>query len=148
MILPDKLIEKQLRAVKAVFCNPDLAAMRKGQERLGKIGVAAQKGAATFVKEPFGRFCAVLITPTAGVSNSSVAALYLPGGGYVSGGGEICCFYCGVRTHVSGMEKLPQTMRSFPSTVPARLSWGSSSIPSPASQGLKSRRKPQKVTSA
>ena len=31
--------------------------------------------------------------------------------GYVSGGGEICCFYCGVRTHVSGMEKLPQNER-------------------------------------
>ena len=27
--------------------------------------------------------------------------------GYVAGGGDICCFYCGVRTHVSGTEKLP-----------------------------------------
>ena len=26
---------------------------------------------------------------------------------YVAGAGDICCFYCGVRTHVSGLEKLP-----------------------------------------
>ena len=25
----------------------------------------------------------------------------------ISGGGEICCFYCGVRVHVNGKEKLP-----------------------------------------
>ena len=29
----------------------------------------------------------------------------------VAGGGDICCFYCGVRTHVSGEEKLPQGER-------------------------------------
>ena len=31
--------------------------------------------------------------------------------GYVSGGGEICCFYCGVRPHISGEEKLPKDQR-------------------------------------
>lgn len=31
--------------------------------------------------------------------------------GFVAGGGEICCFFCGVRTHVSGMDKLPQSGR-------------------------------------
>ena len=29
----------------------------------------------------------------------------------VAGGGDICCFYCGVRVHVSGEEKLPQDGR-------------------------------------
>ena len=31
--------------------------------------------------------------------------------GFVAGGGEICCFYCGVRLHVNGMEKLPKDRR-------------------------------------
>ena len=31
--------------------------------------------------------------------------------GYIAGGGELCCFYCGVRTHVSGAEKLPKDGR-------------------------------------
>ena len=31
--------------------------------------------------------------------------------GYIAGGGEICCFYCGVKTHVSGAEKIPQGER-------------------------------------
>ncbi len=31
--------------------------------------------------------------------------------GFVAGGGEICCFYCGVRVHVGGQEKLPQNGR-------------------------------------
>ena len=29
----------------------------------------------------------------------------------ISGGGDICCFYCGVRTHLSGLEKLPKNER-------------------------------------
>lgn len=31
--------------------------------------------------------------------------------GYIARGGEMCCFYCGVRTHVSGEEKLPKEGR-------------------------------------
>ena len=31
--------------------------------------------------------------------------------GIIAGGGDICCFYCGVRTHVSGLEKLPKDER-------------------------------------
>lgn len=31
--------------------------------------------------------------------------------GYIAHGGEICCFYAGVRTHVRGMEKLPKDQR-------------------------------------
>ena len=31
--------------------------------------------------------------------------------GYIARGGELCCFYCGVRTHLCGAEKLPQGER-------------------------------------
>lgn len=31
--------------------------------------------------------------------------------GYVAGGGELCCFYLGVRVHVSGKDKLPHGER-------------------------------------
>ncbi len=31
--------------------------------------------------------------------------------GYIARGGEMCCFYCNVRTHVSGLDKLPKDGR-------------------------------------
>ena len=31
--------------------------------------------------------------------------------GYIAGGGDICCFYCGMRTHVIGKEKIPADER-------------------------------------
>ena len=85
MQLQTRLLEKLLNTVKGAFNGTSLPLMRKGQERLGEIGIRSLSGRVEFSNEQFDNFEAALACPKNG-ENGELAVLYLHGGAYVSGG--------------------------------------------------------------
>lgn len=84
MELQTRLLEKLLNAVKGAFSGTSLPFMRKGQERLGALGVRSLGDSVFFTSEKFENFEAAFACPVD--VKSDIAVLYLHGGAYVSGG--------------------------------------------------------------
>ncbi|MBQ2945130.1 MAG: alpha/beta hydrolase [Clostridia bacterium] len=84
MELQTRLLEKLLNAVKGAFSGTSLPFMRKGQERLGALGVRSLGDSVFFTSEKFENFEAAFACPID--AKSDIAVLYLHGGAYVSGG--------------------------------------------------------------